>query len=115
MCTGVVVHPLVADPPKDKMPPDFFGNGGAVFTESAADLGKGRMVVQHGLDDSAFFEGKVFLISHVSTSLCTGTQRVHYNTKRRAGEGRSGVVRKSSRFPFAGLNSHPGEKNGNLV
>ena len=115
MGTGVVVHPLVADPPEDKMSPDFFGNGGAVFAESVADLGEGRAVVQHGLDDSAFFEGKVFLISHVSTSLCTGTQRVHYNTKRRAGEGRPGVVRQSSRFLFAGLNSPFGERNGNLI
>ena len=61
MGTGVVIHPLAADPPEDKMPPDFFGDGGTVFAESVADLGEGRAVVQHGLDDSAFFEGKVLL------------------------------------------------------
>ena len=52
--TGVVVYPLVADSPEDKMPPDFFGNGGAVFAEGIGDLGEGRTVVQHGLDDGGF-------------------------------------------------------------
>ena len=87
--TGVIIIAFVSGLAEYKMASNLFWDSCpvfAVFCKYLADLSEGRAFIEHSFNDRTFFDFKVFLISHVNTSLRTGTQHNHYNT--RIGTGR---------------------------
>ena len=83
VCTGVVINVSIADTHENEMVADLFGNGGRILIESPSDLSKGTALINHIFNDGALFQGKMFLGSHVSTSLLPGHSKEDYSTETR--------------------------------
>jgi len=83
VCTCVVLNVAIADTHNNEMVADLFGNGGRILIESPSDLSKGTALFNHIFNGRALFQGKMFLGSHVSTSLLPGHSKEDYSTETR--------------------------------
>ena len=72
MFACIVVYVLVTDTGKDQMGTDLFGDRSWILVQSASNFNKRSVVGDHLLNCNAFIKGKMFLISHVSTSFLPG-------------------------------------------
>jgi len=83
VCAGIVINVAIADTHENEMIADLFGNSGRILIESPSDFSKGTALFDHVFDGGALFRGKMFLCSHVSTSLLPGHSKYDYSTETR--------------------------------